>query len=133
MGQLFWLDMDEAQINSNPTTMNAAPWAKLILKAMHTHGMYVNDNGGRGAAYFQLQTEAQAQYTSLKAGDPWLDFAKANWIRSSTDPAYFAQLQGPQPSNPQDRSKWINDWQAIWRHLHVVDPCTIPRPTPCIT
>jgi hypothetical protein len=131
MGQLFWLDMDEAQLNSDPATKDAPSWVKTILRAMHNHGMYVNDNGGYQSAYFQLQTEAQVQYSSLGAGDPWYDFGKANWDRSGVEPAYVGALQGHPPSGTS-QDVWIKNWQAVWKRLRVIDPCFIPRPTPCI-
>ena len=131
MGQLFWLDMDDTQINNDPATKNAPLWVKTILRAMNAHGMYVNDNGGYQSSYFQLQTESQVQYSSLGAGDPWHDFAKTNWVRSGTDPAYIGAIQGSPPTGTS-QDVWIKSWLAVWRHLRVIDPCAIPRPTACI-
>jgi len=126
MGQLFWLDLDATEIESHPTSKKAPQWAKTILKAMHEHGAYVNDNGGYQSAFFQLQTEAQSQYTSLNAGDPWLSFGQANWAPgSSNDLVGF--LQGSPPPAGAQRTAFYTEWRDFWQqHLHVVDTCALP-------
>ena len=126
MGQLLWLDLDANAIESDPTSKNAPPWAKTILKAMHDHGLYVNDNGGYQSAFFQLQTEAQAQYTSLGVSDPWFSFAQSNWVLgSSNDRVGF--LQGPAPQSPAQKDAFFTEWRNFWQqHLHVVDTCALP-------
>jgi hypothetical protein len=129
MGQLLWLDLDKAHIASNPTSSKSPPWAQTILAAMHDHGAYINDHGGYKKAFFQLQTEAQAQYTSLNAGDPWLSFAKQRWSPGQGG-TYVGFLQGPAPptTNPNQRAAFFTEWQQFWReHLHVVDTCSLPN------
>ena len=123
MGQLLWLDLDKGQLESNLTSRGAPGWAKVIMSAMHEHGAYVNDNGGYLNSFFQIQTEAQSQYTSLGAGDPWLDFAKQNWVPGANQD-YVGRLQGT-PTNPA--SSFYADWRTFWQqHLHVLDSCQLP-------
>jgi hypothetical protein len=126
MGQLLWLDLDSAGIEANPTSKNAPQWAKTILRAMHDHGAYVNDNGGYLNGFFQLQTEAQSQYTSLNSGDPWLSFAQSNWTPGSSND-FVGFLQGTAPPPGNQRTAFFTDWQNFWhQHLHVVNTCSLP-------
>jgi hypothetical protein len=126
MGQLFWLDVDESQIKADPTSQNAPAWAQTIMAAMHHYGMYVNDNGGYQSSFFQVQTEAQAQYTSLGADDPWLAFAKSNWTQGSNQD-YVGLLQGNPPQDPAQRSAFYVNWRTFWQqHLHVLADCQLP-------
>jgi hypothetical protein len=131
MGQLFWLDLDAAQIKADAVSGKAAPWAQTILTAMHDHGMYVNDNGGYQNAFFQLQTESQAQYTSLGASDPWQKFATDNSWAGGVNQDYVGRLQGS-PSDASQAAAFYAGWRAFWQqHLHALEPCQLPTQT-CI-
>ena len=126
MGQLLQLDISDATINAQP-----AAWVRTILTAMKTYRMYVNDNGGNGQnSYFAIQSEGAVQYSSLNAGDPWLDFARSNqwWTGQNND--LIGSLQG----STQDVTT-INYWRMnVWNHLRVIDPCILPgSPVPCPT
>jgi hypothetical protein len=126
MGQLLQLQLTPAQISS----ASPEPWVRTMLTAMAAYGIYVNDNGGTSQnSYFAIQSEGAVQYSSIKEGDPWLDFAKANhwWPGSNND--LIGSLQG----KTQDAST-VNSWRTnVWSHLRVVDPCVLPgSPTsPC--
>jgi hypothetical protein len=132
MGQLFHLRMSEEEIAGHPATGPASAWVKTILRAMATYGMYVNDNGGYGSAYFQMQSEAQVQYTCLGAPDAWLSFAEQNdWARflgEEGDPGIrrVGKLQGEMPREDAARRKWVTDWQDVWRRLVVINPEAVP-------
>ena len=132
VGQLFHLRMTEADIDAHPATKSAPEWVKTILKAMRTHGMYVNDIGGYGSSYFQIQSESQVQYTCLGAPDAWLSFAEQNgWTLypgAPDDPGErrVGKLQGEPPKEDAARRQWIADWQDVWRKLVVIDPLAIP-------
>jgi hypothetical protein len=129
MGQLFHLRMTPDEIDADPATSTAAPWAKTLLKAMATYGMYVNDNGGYGSNYFQIQSESQVQYTSLRQPDPWLALAQKHkwtaWPPDAAEAMLVGKLQGEPPPEPK-RAQWISDWQTVWRRLVVIDPQAIP-------
>jgi hypothetical protein len=122
MGQLLYLPMTAADIDSQPPSKDAPEWGRKILKAIAKYGMYVNDSGGKGNAYFQIQTEAQRQYTSLDAADEWLKFAKDNgWTTFQGNPV--GKIQGDAPS--ANKQQWFAAWQQFWRNLRVVEPCEI--------
>ncbi|MGH8921462.1 MAG: hypothetical protein ACRD0H_24510, partial [Actinomycetes bacterium] len=71
LGSLFWLQMTPAEI----AAQQIPDWQKTILRAMATYGMYFGETGSR--FYFNIETEAGNQYTSLGGTDRWTDFARA--------------------------------------------------------
>ena len=73
MGQHFWLDMTQPQIDA----LSVPEWQKIILRAMAKYGMYVGDNGGSPWA---LQFESGDNYTSFGQQDPWIAYAQAQGI-----------------------------------------------------
>jgi hypothetical protein len=64
MGQHFYLDMTDAQINALPGPL----WQKTILRAMAHYGMFVGDTGGSS---WDIQFESGSSYTSFGYQDPW--------------------------------------------------------------
>jgi hypothetical protein len=76
MGQHFWLDMTQPQIDA----LSVPEWQKIILRAMAKYGMYVGDNGGSPWA---LQFESGDNYTSFGQPDPWIAYAQAQGITGS--------------------------------------------------
>jgi hypothetical protein len=64
MGQHFFLDMSDAQIDA----LNEPPWEKTILRAMARYGMFVGDTGGDA---WGIQFESGSSYTSFGYQDPW--------------------------------------------------------------
>jgi hypothetical protein len=76
MGQHFWLDMTQAQIDA----LSVPEWQKIILRAMAKYGMYVGDNGGSPWA---LQFESGDNYTSFGQPDPWIAYAQSQGITGS--------------------------------------------------
>ena len=76
MGQHFWLDMTQPQIDA----LSVPEWQKIILRAMAKYGMYVGDNGGSPWA---LQFESGDNYTSFGQQDPWIAYAQAQGITGS--------------------------------------------------
>jgi hypothetical protein len=76
MGQHFWLDMTQAQIDA----LSVPEWQKIILRAMAKYGMYVGDNGGSPWA---LQFESGDNYTSFGQPDPWIAYAQSQRITGS--------------------------------------------------
>jgi List-Bact-rpt repeat protein len=76
MGQHFWLDMTQPQIDA----LSIPEWQKIILRAMAKYGMYVGDNGGSPWA---LQFESGDNYTSFGQPDPWIAYAQAQGIAPS--------------------------------------------------
>ncbi len=69
MGQHFYLEMSDAQINA----LMVPSWQKTILRAMAHYGMYVGDTGGSS---WGVQIESGTSYTSFGETDPWVTFAK---------------------------------------------------------
>jgi hypothetical protein len=65
IGQRFFLDMGEAQINALP----APEWKRTILRAMAEYGMYVGDTGGAG---WGIKFESGSSYTSFGRQDEWI-------------------------------------------------------------
>ena len=65
MGQHFFLDMSEAEING----LAKPAWQKTILRAMARYGTYVGDTGGSG---WGLMFESGSSYTSFGQADPWI-------------------------------------------------------------
>jgi hypothetical protein len=76
MGQHFWLDMTQSQIDA----LSVPEWQKIILRAMAKYGMYVGDNGGSPWA---LQFESGDNYTSFGQPDPWIAYAQSQGIAPS--------------------------------------------------
>jgi len=76
MGQHFYLDLSEAQIEALPQPT----WAKTILRAMAQYGLYVGDTGGGF-----LKLESGTSYTSFGLPDPWMQIAKSAGISPSHD------------------------------------------------
>jgi hypothetical protein len=68
MGQHFFLDMSDAQIDS----LAKPAWQKTILRAMARYGLYVGDTGGGF-----LKLESGSSYTSFGLPDPWIGIARA--------------------------------------------------------
>jgi hypothetical protein len=67
MGQHFFLDMSEAQIEALPDPS----WQKTILRAMARYGLYVGDTGGGF-----VKIESASSQTSFGQADPWVQVAK---------------------------------------------------------
>ncbi len=67
MGQHFFLDMSEAQIDA----LAEPAWQRTILRAMARYGLYVGDTGGGF-----LKIESGSSYTSFGLTDPWVGIAR---------------------------------------------------------
>ncbi len=67
MGQHFFLDMSDAQIEA----LSKPAWQKTILRAMARYGLYVGDTGGGF-----LKIESGSSYTSFGLPDPWIQIAR---------------------------------------------------------
>lgn len=109
LGSLFWLQMTPAEI----AAQQIPDWQKTILRAMATYGMYFGDTGS--AFYFNIETEAGNQYTSLGGTNRWTNFATAaSWLHKPADNAY-----------PWDH--WLGSMRnltpLINERLRVLDPC----------
>lgn len=102
MGQLFQLDLSDADINA----LAVPDWKKTILRAMARYGVYVGDTGGS----WGLKMESGATYTDVGYPDKWVALAKQVGV------PYYAP-DNDYIFNMRDGV----DWQ---RHLRVLDPCT---------
>jgi hypothetical protein len=78
MGQHFYLDLSEAQIEALPQPA----WAKTILRAMSEYGLYVGDTGGGF-----LKLESGTSFTSLGLPEPWTQIAEEAGVPGTRDPA----------------------------------------------
>jgi hypothetical protein len=78
MGQHFYLDMTDAEIDALPQPA----WQKTILRAMAHYGLYVGDTGG-GC----LKIESASSYTSFGQADPWTQVAVDAGIPGRQDAA----------------------------------------------
>jgi hypothetical protein len=104
MGQHFYLDMTEAEINA----MNVPGWKKTSLRAMSEYGMFVGDTGG---TTWGLRVESGSSVTSFGQEDPWVrlgrKFGVPSWVSSD------------------GKTKYSFDTAAgvDWSRLKVADPC----------
>jgi hypothetical protein len=78
MGQHFYLDMTETQINA----LSVSAWQKTILRAMATYGLYVGDTGSGG---WGIQFESGASFTSFGQTDPWVTLGDQYGVPKSTE------------------------------------------------
>ena len=103
MGQHFFLDMTEAQIDA----MNVPEWRKTILRAMADYGMFVGDTGGNT---WRLKIESGTSVTSFGGEDPWArlgrKFNVPSWQESGKTMYSFDTAAG-----------------VDWSKLKVADPC----------
>jgi hypothetical protein len=88
MGQHFYLDMSDAEIDALPSDQ----WQKTVLRAMAHYGLYVGDTGGGF-----LKIESGSSLTSFGRPDPWVQYARSVGIPPalSTDtgqPEYLFDL-----------------------------------------
>lgn len=106
MGQHFYLDMSDAEIDS----LGVPDWQKTILRAMANYGMFVEDTGGSS---WGLMFESAASVTSFGLQDPWERFGKQEDLPAWYDPAIGKHV-------------WVYDFRTAvdWAsRLRVVDPC----------
>ena len=79
MGQHFYLDMTEAEINA----LAKPEWQKTILRAMAEYGTYVGDTGGVG---WNVMFESGSSYTSFGQPDPWVALGDKLGVPKWTNP-----------------------------------------------
>jgi hypothetical protein len=106
MGQHFYLDMTDAQIDA----LNKPGWQKTILRAMAHYGMYVGDTGGGS---WGVEFESGSSYTSFGYQDPWERLGQQLGVPTWEDPEI-------------GRRRYIFDFQKAvdWgASLSVVAPC----------
>ena len=103
MGQHFYLDMTEAEINR----LNVPEWRKTILRAMATYGAFVGDTGGNT---WRLKIESGTSVTSFGGQDPWTrlgrKFNVPSWQENGKEMFHFDTAAG-----------------VDWSRLKVADPC----------
>jgi hypothetical protein len=102
MGQRFWLDLSDAQIDAT----SAPAWEKTIAKAVHDYGAYFGDTGGNG---FGFMLESSTPYVAAGVANPWDFYWPGQGVRKHPTWGYTAT-----PSST-----------AIWSHLKAIAP---PRP-----
>jgi len=100
MGQHFFLDMSDAQIDA----LAKPDWQKAILRAMARYGLYVGDTGGGF-----IKIESGASQTSFGQADPWVQIAQG----AAISPWYDASIG--------KNTYTFNFWDAVdWsRYLKV--------------
>jgi len=86
--------------------------------------MYFGDTGASG--YFAIETEAGNEYTSVRAADRALSYAKDNqWeVGQNNDRVarFYNNSFDQNGGRPEDRESI--DWTAdVWSKLRVIDPC----------
>ena len=105
MGQHFFLEMSEAEIEALPV----AHWQKTILEAMARYGMFVGDTGGSG---WGIVVESASSFTSFGGPDPWVRIARRiglpETLADDGTPRYAFDMQG------------TVDWAS---ELRVAAPC----------
>jgi hypothetical protein len=111
MGQHFFLDMSEAQIEA----LSAPAWQKTILRAMARYGLYVGDTGGNG---WGIGVESGASETSFGLPDPWTLLGRR--FRVPSHPIDQAGGRRYYRFNLQDAV----DWAA---HLRILAVCVARR------
>ncbi len=134
MGARFQLAMTSQQIDA----LSIPAWKKTLLHAMSEYGMFFGDTGSN--FFFDIQTEAGSQYTSMGYPDPWLAFAQAQVAAGNADfQACDASCSGVNEDgyaglfqNGNDNLDWKRD---VWSNLKVVTPCVssnnCPAPPAC--
>ena len=106
MGQHFYLDMTDAEINA----LIEPAWEKTILRAIAHYGMFVGDTGGSS---WNIQFESGSSYTSFGNQDPWTRLGQQYGVTTWDGAAdgkrrYVFDLQN------------VVNWGA---ELKVADPC----------
>jgi hypothetical protein len=113
VGQWFQLKLTSAQIQTLP---NIADWQKTILTALSTYGMFVGDQGTKGA--FELETESPATYSGTT--NPWRAWA----TDQAAQPNNNINASGSTLSLDLTNGLPTNFWST---YLKAIDPCVIQR------
>jgi hypothetical protein len=107
IGQHFWLDMSDAEINAS----SAPAWRKAIWRAYAHYGAYVGDTGGVNGN-LGFSAESAQSWLSFGYADPWVALGERYGLETWRDSAgVLRYLFDARPGV---------DWAS---RLRVVDPC----------
>jgi len=117
LGARLWLDMTSQEIDQLP----GPSWRKVLLHAMHEYGMIFTDTGAQ--TYFNIETEAGAQYTTMGAPDRWRQFGEEQANDPSSDWSLYAPTQTYVGNMPGGSHNGINWTDTVWNRLKVLAEC----------
>jgi hypothetical protein len=107
LGQHFWLDMSDAQIDA----ISAPAWRKAIWRALAHYGAYVGDTAGVNGN-LGIAAESTQSWLSFGYADPWVALGERYGLETWRDSAgVLRYLFDARPGV---------DWAS---RLRVVDPC----------